>query len=101
MNRLVVCVHTLNRSGARTLPCGRPFLSDRHLFLFHPSSTTKQRFYRRGDRGQLASRRPVGINFFTIFQVKTETLSEENVLELKVRTSFYIFQIYKLFIVIC
>ena len=37
-------VYTLKRSGARTLPCGRQFLCDRHLLLFPPSSTKNRRF---------------------------------------------------------
>ena len=40
-------VYMLKRSGARTLPCGRPFLCDRHLLLFPPSSTKKRRFSSR------------------------------------------------------
>ena len=84
----------------------------------------------RGDRDMSAygTRPPLGFNFFTILLLvipgihvtiahssmhsprkyeacksKPETLREEDVfLELKVRTkSFYLFQIYKLFIAIC
>ena len=41
MNRLVVCVYVEEKW------CGRPFLCDRHLLLFPPSSTKKRRFSSR------------------------------------------------------
>ena len=39
-----MCIRWRRRSGARTLPCGMPFLCGRHLLIFPLSSTKIRRF---------------------------------------------------------